>query len=140
MIGGDSLTGWGVLSVIADIIGIVSFGLTVVLLIRSEALRKEVEGQRADYAKEQRDIRETLINLQKNVIDDNVLNLKVVSDIRKQLFSFQQKFKRLFSKKDKKRLKKTLTLLRAEPDNINRQDLSEQLDYFVARFERRELK
>jgi len=134
------LAGCGVLSAIADIIGIVSFVLTVVLLIRSEALRKEVEGQRADYEREQKNIRATLINLQKNVIDDNVLDLKVVSDIRKQLFSFQQKFKRLFSKKDKKRLKKTLTLLHAEPDNINKLDLSEQLDYFVARFERKELK
>ena len=33
------------LSTIADIIGIVSFLLTLVLLVRSEAIRKEIENQ-----------------------------------------------------------------------------------------------
>ena len=126
------------ISAIADWTGIISFILTIALLIRSESMRKEIESQRQDYINEQQDIKKRLTALRSNVIDDNLLNTKVVSDIRTQLFTYQQKFKRLLNYEDQKRLKNTLTLLNVEVDRIDKHKLCIELDYFVARFERKE--
>ncbi|MBD5151285.1 MAG: hypothetical protein HDT16_02045 [Oscillibacter sp.] len=127
-------------SIIADWCGIAGFLLTIWLLIRSEAMRKEIEAQRTDYRKEQREIKQKLIALRSNVIDDNVLNQKVISDIRTQLFTYQQKFKRLLSKDDKRHMKATLEILDTPSEKIDARHLCRELDYFVARFERKEIR
>lgn len=128
------------LSTIADWVGIASFLLTIVLLFRSEAMRKEIESQRQDYIKEQRAVKGQLIALRSNIVDDDLLNRKVISDIRTQLFTFQHRFKRLLSHNDKKHITKTLALLDKDPNEINADKLCKELDYFVARFERKERK
>jgi len=76
--------------------------------------------------------------LRTSVIDDHVINEKIVSDIRTQLFSFQQRFLRIFRKEDKSRLKGTLDMLQLPVAQIEVNALCEQLDYFIARFERKE--
>ena len=128
------------LSKIADICGIFGFLITIGLLFKSEALQKEIETQRIDYIKEQKSIKERLISLRANIVDDNLINMKVISDLRTQLFSYEQKFMRLLKREDRKRLKKTLKLLEKDIEKINKKDLCKELDYFVARFERRERK
>nr|DAF30765.1 MAG TPA: hypothetical protein [Caudoviricetes sp.] len=125
---------------IADWAGIFSFILTITLLIRSESMRKEIEGQRADYKKEQKIIREKLVALRSNVIDDHILNQKIISDIRTQLFGYQQKFKRLLNREDKKHMKVTLKILESKALEIDKHLLCKELDYFVARFERKEIR
>lgn len=127
------------ISIIADWCGIIGFMLTIALLVRSESMRKEIDSQRSDYKKEQKSIRQNLIALRSNVIDDNLLNQKVISDIRTQLFTYQQKFKRLLSRDDKKHMKTTLELLETPAEKIDVRCLCRELDYFVARFERREI-
>lgn len=127
-------------SAIADWAGIASLILTIALLFRSESMRKEIESQRSDYKKEQKAIRENLIALRNNVIEDDVLNQKVISDIRTQLFGYQQKFKRLLNRKDKKHMKTTLAILDLSLKEVDSRGLCKELDYFVARFERKELK
>ncbi len=127
-------------AIIADWCGIVGFLLTIALLIRSESMRKEIETQRADYKKEQKNIRHNLIALRSNVIDDKILNQKVVSDIRTQLFTYQQKFRRLLNWEDRKHMKRTLKILNTEISAINGTMLCQELDYFVARFERKEIR
>lgn len=136
MVGGVNIL--TVIAVIADFTGIVSFILTIALLIKSEAMRKEIEGQRSDYIKEQKMIRNYLVELRKNVIEDGILNQKVVSDIRTQLFTYQQKFEKLLNRNDQKHLKSTLKILGSSADKIDQQSLCIELDYFVARFERKE--
>lgn len=127
------------ISIIADWCGIVGFLLTIALLIRSESMRKEIESQRADYKKEQKTIRQNLMALRSNIIDDNIMNQKVISDIRTQLFAYQQKFKRLLSRNDKKHMKNTLEILDVPLEGIDVRSLCRELDYFVARFERKEI-
>lgn len=127
------------ISVFSDWAGILSFILTITLLIRSESMRKEIDSQRADYKKEQREIRNKLIALRSNVIDDNLLNQKIISDIRTQLFAYEQKFRRLLSRDDRKHMKTTLEILDTPLAQIDTRLLCKELDYFVARFERKEI-
>ncbi len=128
------------LSEIADICGILGFIVTIALVFKSDALKKEIENQRSDYIKEQKSIRERLISLRANIVDDNLMNMKVISDLRTQLFSYEQRFKRLLNHKDKKKLKETLKLLNKDSEAIDKKALCAELDYFVARFERKERK
>ena len=127
-----------IIGIIADWTGIIGFIMTIVLLIRSESLRKEIESQRGDYVKEQKNIKQNLISLRANIVEDGLLNTKIISDIRTQLFTFRQKYERLLNWEDRKRLKATLKLLGERESVIDRRKLCEQLDYFVARFERKE--
>ena len=127
-----------ILGLAADVTGILGFFLSIALLIKSEAMRKELARQRQDYKKEQRKIQKTLVALRSNVVDDKILNVKVVSDIRTELYSFQQKFKHLLSWKDKWHIFKTLHILNQDVASINSHKLCRELDYFVARFERKE--
>lgn len=127
------------LGVTADVVGILSFALTIVLLIRSESLRNEIESQRSEYQKGQKSIKVNMMALRDNVWEDQVLSLKIISEIRTQLYSFEHKFGRLLTRRDKRHLYVTLQMLDASVDSIDRGHLCRELDYFIARFERREL-
>lgn len=129
-----------ILGTIADITGIASFVLTVVLLIRSETMRKEIAAQRNEYQRGQKSIKVNIIALRDNVLKDQMLDLKIISDIRTQLYSFEQKFGRLLTWNDKRHLNATLKILDFSLEAIDRRRLCKELDYFIARFERRELK
>ena len=128
------------LSIAADICGIVSFLLTIWLLFKSEALRKEIDSQRLDYQREQKAIRNNIIALRDNIRNDGLINLRIISEVRTYLLSFTQRFKRLLSKEDNKRIIATLAMLKQKIDDIDRAKLCAELDYFVARFDKKEVK
>lgn len=127
-----------ILGVIADVTGIAGFIVTICLLIRSEALRKEIQMEKRAYQKSQKDIRLELIALRMNVWDDNILILQIVSKIRSNLYSCQINFKRLLSKEDKTHIKRTISMLRSGLTSISAYELCEELDYIIARLEKKE--
>jgi hypothetical protein len=126
------------LAVIADITGIVGFGLTVTLLFKNEALRKEIESEMANYKSEQKALRKDLVSLRELVRFDGTLSIATVSDVRTRLYSFQCKFKKIFGREDRRRLKKMLAELNREIPNIQQNELCDGLDYFIGRLERKE--
>lgn len=128
------------IAVIADWCGIFGFALTVILLLRSEALRKEVESQKREYQEQKADIKIRMIALRDNLWSGQPLSLKLVSEIRTLLFLFDQKFGRLRTREDKRRLKSTHKILTESLGSINIEQLCRELDYFIARFEREEIK
>lgn len=77
--------------------------------------------------------------LRDNVWEDNILSLQIVSKIRYHFFSIQQNFKRLLTRQDKQHLEAGLKLLSEEPSTINPRMLCIELDYFIARLEKKEL-
>ena len=127
------------LGIVADITGILSFVLTIVLLIKSEAIRKELDAQRNEYKRDQKKIKVYMMALRDNVFLDQMLDLKIVSNIRTQLYSFEQKFARLLTRSDKQHLSNTLKILDGSLESIDKGELCRELDYFIARLERQEL-
>ena len=125
------------LGTIADILGIVSFILTIVLLIYSEALRGEIEAQSEAYRDEQYNVRNQLIALRKNIWEDNLLNRRMISQIRTSLYTFRQKYRRVLKWEDKWRIWQTLRMLDQPPSAVDHNMLCKELDYFIAMFERR---
>lgn len=126
------------LSIAADIAGIISFLLTITLLIRSEALRKEIDAQKREYQNDQKSIRIKLIALRENLWYGQKLSLKLVSEIRSLLHSFDLNYNRLHTRRDKRELKETMSMLEDNPENVDALHLCAKLDYFIARFERKE--
>jgi uncharacterized membrane protein YhiD involved in acid resistance len=127
-----------ILSEIADITGIISFIITVILIFLSNDIRKEISRQRRDYQNEQESIKNILMALRENIWSDNLLDIKIKSQIRTQLYSFQQKFKKLLSKNDKQHIRVTLIILDKDVEDISRDILCKELDYFIARFDKKE--
>jgi len=129
-----------IIAVIADVVGIASFALTVALLIRSESLRKQIDLQKREYQENQKDIKVKMIALRENLWSGQPLSLKLISEIRTHLYSFKQKFGHLRTLEDRRHLKATLRMLQQSAESISVEKLCGELDYFIARFERQELK
>lgn len=128
-----------ILGIAADIAGIISFLLTVTLLIRSEALRREIDAQKRSYQKDQESIRIRMIALRENLWCGQKISLKLISEIRTLLYAFDQNYSRLRTRRDKQELPETLNLLKQQPDSIDIFQLCAKLDYFIARLERQEI-
>lgn len=127
------------LSVIADIAGILGLIVSIILIIKSEAIRKELDSQKTDYAKEQKSIKINLIGLRNNVWQDNLLTIPIKSQIRTELFKYQQKFCRLLRKKDRKTIDASIKILDGNSESINKEILCKNIDYLIARFDKKEV-
>lgn len=127
------------LSTIADILGIVSFVLTIILLIRSESLRNEIVSQKMTYRNQQSSIVKQLANLRTALMGNDDLSLKTVSDIRKELLQFDINLRLLLSRRDRKIIQQTLNLLDEEFSAELRKKLIKNLDYLSARFTKQEV-
>ena len=128
-----------VVGYIADIAGLLSFCISIVLWIITEKTRNEMKSQRDNYANEGAEIKKNLAALRINILEDDLqLSRKIVSEIRENIYLFQQKYFRLIRNKDRTNIRRVDKLLDAPPESINRDSLCKLLDYFVTRFERRE--
>lgn len=87
-----------------------------------------------DYVREFERIREDLKSLRYAILDNQTINLEIVSKIRTSIFEFQQKFDRVLNEEDKEHLSKAFDILNSEVNNISRSALCAELDYFIARF------
>lgn len=128
------------IATLADWCGILGFFLTIMLLLRSESLRKEIDSQKREYQEQKKDIKVNMMALRDNLWDGQPLNLKIISEIRTQLYAFEQKFGYLRTQRDKQHLKLTFRMLDETVESIDSARLCGELDYFIARFERQELK
>lgn len=130
-----------ILSITADVCGILGFFLTLFLLIRSEALRKEIAMQKKDYIRSQVEVMRALRAIRDNIADGKDIDLKVICRIREQMYAFDQQYNRLWSISDKVHLRALLRVLTKGEDNVSNikpEKLCSHLDYFIGRFHRKE--
>lgn len=127
------------LGFIADVVTILSFCITITLLIKSDSLIKEIYSQKQEYQKDKNHIKIKMIALRENLWNGQKLNLRLISEIRTLLYSFSQKFSKLKTSDDKIHLKTTFDLLSKDENLIDIKMLCAELDYFIARFERIEI-
>jgi len=125
------------LSIVANVAGVLGLILTVVLLIRSETLHKII-AQKHVYNSDKDTTKLKLRAIRDGILNDEVFNARSVSTLRTLLYSSNEKFNRLNKRRDKQHIKATLTLLNCPPDQIDIRVLCNELDYFIARYEREE--
>ena len=80
------------LSTIADIAGILSFCMSIVLFILSHSLLKNSTEQRKDYNTNRLRIQSDLISLRDNILEDRLDNLKIRSQLRQALYSYRNRY------------------------------------------------
>ena len=121
---------------IADVLGIIGFALTIVLLIKSEALRKEIEAQNKTYKRERQQIKGHFQGLLDLVRENTLLHDNLIDDVRIAVNTLEQRFSRIMGRKDRMHLKTTHFLLDSFRKGNNRDVLCKELAYFIARMER----
>lgn len=127
------------LGAIADILGIISFIMTIILLIYSESLRKQIHAQRKDYREQQHDIRIVLQGFRDSVYLDNLQTMQVRSGIRTALMTYTHNYKYVLSWRDRRRIRQAINLMSPDAQGLNKEVVCEHLDYLIARFSKNEV-
>ena len=129
------------LSVIADIFGILSFVCSIILWIKSDALSAQIDMQKGYYIKEQKAIRQRLTVLRAAILEDGLTSRIITSDIRTELYTYRQNYSRLLNPFTQCRLLYFLQLLDKPLSDVkNKEKVIKELDYFIARFSKKEAK
>lgn len=123
---------------VADVTGILSFLLSIMLLIKSEALRKSIIYQKIDYKAQHQNMRAKIMAFNESLQEGDLISLKQIGELRQILYQCLLSFQYVLSYKDKRILKSTLHLLNKNIDAIDKTRLSTNLDYLIARFHKKE--
>mgnify|MGYP004519281919 FL=1 len=128
------------LGTFADVVTILSFGVSLLTFVSAHTILKNTKYQRTEYESERRDIQSSLIALRDNVLQDNMeLSLKLRSKIRTELFSYRQKYLTISSLPCIYHLTRAIHLCNNEmPDMECREKLCTSLDFLIARFNKSE--
>lgn len=127
------------LSTIADIAGILSFCMSIVLFALSHSLLKNSTEQRLEYNNERFKIQSDLISLRDNIWKDNLDNLKIRSQLRQALYSYRNRYWfiafpfRLFH------IQRSLHYIKKPIDPGNKEKLCNHIDYLIGNMDKKEI-
>ena len=127
------------LSIAADILGIISCVMSFLLFIMSKTILKNIQTQRSEYEQERFQLQTSLAALRMNIWYDGLLTTEIRSKLRTDLFTYRQKYLELSSIPCLFHLFRSLHILNklriTEP---NRHKLCISIDFLVARFNKKE--
>ena len=127
------------LSTIADIAGILSFCMSIILFVLSHSLFKNATEQRQDYNRERLKIQSDLISLRDNIWEDNLDNLKIRSKLRQALYSYRNRYWfiafpfRLFH------MQRSLHFIKKPIAEKNKEILCNHIDYLIGNMDKKEI-
>lgn len=126
------------LSNIADVLGILSFMMSIVLFVITNSIFRNVKFQRSEYAKEHLTLQTNLEALRQNIWDDSLDDIEIRSKLRTELFTYRQNYWKILSPVCHYRIYKSLFFIKTEIKPEDRESLCLNIDYLVARFSRKE--
>lgn len=127
------------LSTVADIAGILSFCMSIVLFVISHSLLKDATDQRLDYNNERLNIQSDLMSLRDNIWKDNLDNLKIRSQLRQALYSYRNRYWfiafpfRLFH------IQRSLHYIKKPIKPCNKEKLCAHIDYLIGNMDKKEI-
>lgn len=127
------------LSTIADILGIFSFLMSVIVFVISHSIFKYVETQRKEYDDERTQLQTSLIAIRNNIWKDNLTGLKIRSKLRTELYTYLQKYWKISSPTCLFHIFRSLKLCRKDFNDSQKEKLCESIDYLIARFNKKEV-
>lgn len=127
------------LGTLADIISMISFALTIILLIRSEKLRNEIVLQKITYQNQQNEMLKHLEIFRVSLINNEALSLMTISDIRKELQTYCINLNHMLSSHDRKIINQTIQYLDEDFSQELQKKLLKNIDYLMARFTKQEV-
>lgn len=126
------------IAIIADFTGILSFVLSIILLIKSEALRKSIIYQRINYNKKHTSTRSKLMAFCETLQEDDPITLKYISEMRQELYQCLISYQLILSFRDRYTIRTIIKLLNGSKMNSNKPKICKRLDYLIARFDKKE--
>ena len=130
---------WGdyleLLSLISDISGIISFIISIVLLLLNNKLKNQI----GIYKRNQKDIVKVLKSYRESIYQDGLYAMNIRSGIRTELNVLLMDYKTLLSIKEKSKIKETINILMN--DKLVDKELEllcSNLDFVIARFIKKE--
>lgn len=127
-----------IISYIADILGILSFLGTAVLWVKSNTILKQIEREKSYYIDEQKAICRKLKTLRESIWKDDQRAYNINSRIRTELYTYKQNYSKLLSLRDRWLLFLFLRKLDLQITDKEVNKIVKHLDYFIARFSKRE--
>lgn len=127
------------LSTIADIAGILSFIMSIVLFFISHSILKYSKQQRENYNKERFNIQSDLAALRDNILEDNLYTPQIRSRLRQAIYSYRIKYWFISFPFCLYHIQFSLFLIKKLPDDEkSRERLCEHLDYLIAKMDKKE--
>lgn len=127
------------LSTIADIAGILSFFMSIILFILSHSLFKNATEQRMDYNDQRLKLQSDLISLRDNIWEDNLDTLKIRSELRQALYSYRNRYWfiafpfRLFH------IQRSLHYIKKPIQQCDKEKLCTHIDYLIGNMDKKEI-
>lgn len=126
------------LSSIADIVGILSFIVSIILWIKFDRINSEIKRQKVDYIESQEHIKNNLLAIRDNLFLDGLKDLKIRSKLRTELYTFNFNLNYIIGFNANLKKKKLLKIIKN--DSFDIEEVCECIDYLIARFEKKEEK
>lgn len=127
------------LSTIADITGILSFCISIVLFVLSHSLWKNSTEQRRDYNANRLEIQSDLMSLRDNIWRDQLDNMEIRSKLRQALYSYRNRYWfiafpfRLFH------IQQSLHFINGPIKEEDKEALCKHIDYLIGNMDKRRL-
>ena len=125
---------------IASLLGIVGFGLTVFVSIRTAKISKILKYNQvtSQYNKERLAFQRTFEGHRKSIVEDGIQSNKLLKDILQNIEAYRMKFGEIMSLKEKITLFFFSQLLRKESDKVDYNKVSNYLAAISGRLSKKE--
>lgn len=127
------------LSTIADVAGIFSFFMSIVLFILSRSLFKNATEHRADYNRERLNIQSDLVALRDNIWQDNLDNIKIRSQLRQALYSYRNRYWFIAFPFRLYHIQRSLHYIKRPINNNKKETLCNHIDYLIGNMDKKEI-
>ena len=122
---------------ISDILGLISVIISFALWLSFGKFKKEIEKEKIKYVEDQKKILKNLKSVYESLFTDNQRDDDIISDLRKQVYSINKKFKRLMIKDDLKCITELIKITEKSAKNIDFDELRQKFDFIITSFEER---
>lgn len=127
------------LSTIADIAGILSFCMSIVLFVLSHSLLKNSTEQRRDYNANRLRIQSDLMSLRDNILEDRLDNMKIRSQLRQALYSYRNRYWFIAFPFRLLCIQRILRFINGTINEENKEILCKHLDYLIGNMDKKEI-
>lgn len=127
------------LSTIADVAGILSFCMSIVLFVLSHSLLKNATEQKVDYNNERLNIQSDLISLRDNIWEDNLDTLEIRSKLRQALYSYRNRYWFIAFPFRLYHIQISLHYIKQPIPNNKKEKLCNHIDYLIGNMDRKEI-
>lgn len=127
------------LSYIADIAGILSFCMSIILFLLSRSIFKNATEHRLEYNEERLNIQSDLISLRDNIWKDNLDNMEIRSRLRQALYSYRNRYWFIAFPFRLYHIQRSLHYIKKPLQSSNKEKLCNHIDYLIGNMDKKEI-